>query len=88
MIDLQSTQSIVEIYLDQVGIKGLKHPVTIKMKNNTTQPSIATFNMGVGLPAQQRGTHMSRFVEIFKRSKLDAINVLHARVIISNSTAL
>lgn len=64
MIDLQSSQSIVEMYLDQVGIKGLKHPVSIQLNNGSKQNTIANFTMTVGLPANQRGTHMSRFVEI------------------------
>lgn len=64
MIDIQSSQSIVAMYLDQVGIKGLKHPISIKLNNGTIQHSIADFTMTVGLPADQRGTHMSRFVEV------------------------
>lgn len=66
MIDLQSTQSTQQIYLNEVGVRNLVHPVQVQMRDRL-QPSIATFNMGVGLPADQRGTHMSRFVEILNQ---------------------
>lgn len=67
MIDLQSMQSTIQIALNQVGIKDLKHPVAVQMQNGVLQNTIAKFDMTVGLPANQRGTHMSRFVEILNR---------------------
>jgi GTP cyclohydrolase I len=64
MIDLQSAQSTLQIYLNQVGVRNLRHPAMVQMQDKSTQPTVATFTMSVGLPADQRGTHMSRFVEM------------------------
>lgn len=69
MIDLQNSVSTHQIYLDEVGIKDLKHPVHVQNKDQTLQPSIATFNMAVGLSATNRGTHMSRFVEVLNEKQ-------------------
>lgn len=66
LIDLQNAQSTHLIYLDQVGIRDIKHPALLQTKNST-QPIIATFNMAVGLAADKRGTHMSRFVEVLNQ---------------------
>lgn len=63
MIDLQSAQSTVQIYLNEVGIRNIKHPIRVEAKDQP-QATIATFNMAVGLAPEKRGTHMSRFVEI------------------------
>jgi len=48
-----------------VGIKGLRHPVTISTEEGL-QPTIATLTMAVGLPAATKGTHMSRFMELLE----------------------
>jgi GTP cyclohydrolase I len=64
MIDLQSTVSTHQIYLNQVGIRAIKHPISIRTQNNGIQNCVATFNMSVSLAADKRGTHMSRFVEV------------------------
>ena len=51
------------IELDQVGIAGLRVPTTFS-DGSMTQAGIATFDVIVTLPADRRGTHMSRMVEI------------------------
>lgn len=67
MIDLQNAQSTVQLYLNEVGIRDIKHPVLVQTKNDLPQPTHATFNMAVGLAADKRGTHMSRFVELLNQ---------------------
>lgn len=67
--DVQSSPDSRKLAIDQVGIKGIRHPVRIMERGSTAraqrvQHTIATFNMYVGLPHQFKGTHMSRFVEI------------------------
>ncbi|MBI4042475.1 MAG: GTP cyclohydrolase I FolE2 [Deltaproteobacteria bacterium] len=52
------------IPIDQVGIKGIKYPITIADKLDRAQQTIATINMFVDLHPDRKGTHMSRFVEI------------------------
>ncbi len=50
--------------IDRVGIRGLSWPITVWDRSNKMQPTIATFDATVALPASQKGTHMSRFVEV------------------------
>jgi len=69
MVDVQNEQSVHQIYLNQVGIKSLKYPVFVQTNTNPKQAVVATFNMSVGLAADKRGTHMSRFVEILQQQE-------------------
>jgi len=62
--DVQSTADTRKLAIDRVGIKSIRHPMTIRERAGGTQHTIAMFNMYVGLPQQFKGTHMSRFVEI------------------------
>jgi len=62
--DVQGFEDTRRIPIDQVGIKGIRHPVRIRDRSSGEQHTIATFNMYVHLPHNFKGTHMSRFVEI------------------------
>lgn len=61
--DIQSRADPRGLALDEVGIKGVRHPVTLGTRGGP-QPTVATLSMTVGLPASAKGTHMSRFVEV------------------------
>jgi GTP cyclohydrolase I len=62
--DVQSSSDLRNIRIDQVGVKGLLHPITLKDKRRETQSTVAEFTLAVDLPHNFKGTHMSRFVEI------------------------
>ncbi len=62
--DVQNFADTRRIDINQVGIKGIRHPVRVKDKTGGEQHTIANFNMYVYLPHNFKGTHMSRFVEI------------------------
>jgi GTP cyclohydrolase IB len=62
--DVQSTEDRRKLAIDQVGIKGIRHPIRVSERNGGVQSTVAMLNMYVGLPHQFKGTHMSRFVEI------------------------
>lgn len=64
MPDVQSSSDSREIAIDKVGIKDIRHPVTIAGPDGKNQPTVADFNMYVNLPKHVKGTHMSRFIEI------------------------
>jgi GTP cyclohydrolase I len=64
MQDVQNQIDDRNIPIDKVGIKNLRYPVTIRDKREGHQPTVATINMYVSLPHKNRGTHMSRFVEL------------------------
>jgi len=61
--DVQSYLDTREIAIDEVGIKDLKYPIVFR-DGETVQPTIANFYMAVSLPADRKGTHMSRFVRL------------------------
>tara|TARA_R110002050_G_scaffold71891_3_gene154740 strand:+ start:134853 stop:135647 length:795 start_codon:yes stop_codon:yes gene_type:complete len=64
LVDVQNTPDVREFLIDQVGIKGIRHPIRFKSKDGDHQSVVAMFNMYVRLPDHVKGTHMSRFVEI------------------------
>jgi len=63
MPDVQSEPDTRNVVLDAVGITGLRYPVTF-VDGQLTQQGIADIEITVQLPAERRGTHMSRMVEI------------------------
>jgi GTP cyclohydrolase I len=69
IIDVQKHAAEREIAIDKVGIKSLKHPIKIPMRDGTAQHTIANFDMFVNLAPQHKGTHMSRFVDLLQRQE-------------------
>ena len=53
-----------QLAIDQVGIEGLSYPIEVLDKNRKVQSTVAKISLSVGLPAEFKGTHMSRFIEI------------------------
>lgn len=73
MPDVQSYQDAREIAIDEVGIKNIKHPIVFRDADRC-QHTVATVRMAVGLPADRKGTHMSRFVKLLN-DEIDEITV-------------
>ena len=64
MKDIQNQRDYRNIPIDKVGIKDLRYPITVRDRRDGFQTTVASINMYVDLPHKNRGTHMSRFVEI------------------------
>jgi conserved hypothetical protein TIGR00294 len=64
--DVQARADDRALPLDAVGVKAVRHPITIR-GHTRLMPTIATFAMTVALPAVAKGTHMSRFIELLNR---------------------
>jgi len=64
MKDIQNERDHRQIPIDKVGIKNLRYPIAVLDKEKGYQHTVATINMYVDLPHRDKGTHMSRFVEI------------------------
>ena len=64
MKDVQNELDKRNIPIDKVGIKNLRYPIAIRDRIGGLQNTIASINMYVDLPPENKGTHMSRFVEI------------------------
>jgi GTP cyclohydrolase IB len=85
--DIHSTGDERGVALDAVGVAGLSLPVIVGSPNGGQQPSVANFGLAVALAAEDRGTHMSRFVEeaaalgvITPASVLDLAETLRLRL--------
>lgn len=71
MRDIQNEKDTREIPLQKVGVKGVKYPVTVLDKNHKKQTTTATVDLFVNLPHNFKGTHMSRFIEVFHKYHQD-----------------
>jgi GTP cyclohydrolase FolE2 len=64
--DVQGGVDDRDIAIDQVGIKGLRYPVPFVDRDGAVHSTIATCNVYVALPADRKGTHMSRLVGLLE----------------------
>jgi len=69
LIDIQSERDDRDLPLQKVGIKGLKYPVQVLDRDHRIQHTTATVNLFVNLPKHFKGTHMSRFIEVFHQHR-------------------
>jgi GTP cyclohydrolase IB len=67
MADVQSSIDHRNIVIDRVGIRGVRHPIQVKTESGV-QPSVAMIDLDVLLPADKKGTHMSRFIALLQDS--------------------
>lgn len=64
--NLPDVQNLVDgrnIPIDRVGVRGLTVPMSVASVDGP-QPTVAEVSLYVGLPADKKGTHMSRFVSL------------------------
>jgi GTP cyclohydrolase I len=71
MIDIQNSVDHREVPLQKVGVKNVKYPVQVLDKNKKVQNTTASVNLFVNLPHNYKGTHMSRFIEVFHKYHTD-----------------
>jgi GTP cyclohydrolase I len=68
MPDVQGSSDSRNIPIDKVGVKDIRYPITLHCPaTGGRQHTIARVNMYVSLPHHQKGTHMSRFLEVLNR---------------------
>lgn len=64
--DIQSSTDTRRIPIQRVGIKSLRYPLSLRMADGGSQTTVALVDADVALPADKKGTHMSRFVEVLE----------------------
>lgn len=64
LADIQKQAPAFAIALERVGISGLRFPLRLADRTRGIQTVIAEAALAVDLPPHERGTHMSRFVEV------------------------
>jgi GTP cyclohydrolase I len=63
MPDVQGSLDDRQIAIHRVGIRGVRHPLKVRSRSGD-QATVADWHLTVALPADQKGTHMSRFVAL------------------------
>jgi GTP cyclohydrolase I len=66
--DVQSSADLRQLAIQRVGVRAIRHPVMIASPAGP-QPTVASIDMFVGLPADQKGTHMSRFIALLQEHR-------------------
>ncbi len=64
--DVQSIPDTRRLPIQRVGVKSVRHPLRIAGVQGQVQSSVAVIDLYVALPADVKGTHMSRFVELLQ----------------------
>ena len=64
LTDKQNEADRRGLWIDKVGVRGLRIPLQVRDKTLSLQSTVATVGMFVDLPKEFKGTHMSRFVEV------------------------
>jgi GTP cyclohydrolase I len=59
--DTQSEHDDRHLAIQRVGVKGVRYPISVSVAGQA-QTAAADWTLAVALPADQKGTHMSRFV--------------------------
>lgn len=67
------------ITIDRVGVRDIHLPVMIREKDGGMARVVGRFDVSVQLPHHERGTHMSRFVEILSRWSKKAVALAEIR---------
>lgn len=74
--DTQSEHDGRHLAIQQVGVKSVRYPLELRIGSAVT-PTVGLWSLDVALPADQKGTHMSRFVAWLDAldAPLDAANL-------------
>jgi GTP cyclohydrolase I len=64
--DVQSFADARNIAIDDVGIRGLRYPLSVAGGDGRAQPTVAEIELTVALAPEVKGTHMSRFIELME----------------------
>ena len=59
MEDIQNHKDYRKIDIDQVGVKGIRYPITVLDKDEGEQQTVAKINMYVSLPHPVSYTHLT-----------------------------
>lgn len=69
LADVHAEPDLRRLGLDRAGVKDLRYPISVRDRAQGTQHTIATIDLSVSLPAESKGAHMSRFIELLNRHR-------------------
>jgi GTP cyclohydrolase I len=64
--DVQAQSDERGLRIDRVGVNGLSYPISVFDRERGIQHTVGQITLAVDLPHNERGTHMSRFIEVFE----------------------
>lgn len=67
MPDVQSSVDTRHMAIERVGVRGVRHPMLLEDAEGAPVPTVGNWEMTVALPAEEKGTHMSRFVALLEQ---------------------
>ncbi|MEZ4424963.1 MAG: GTP cyclohydrolase FolE2 [Gemmatimonadota bacterium] len=67
--DVQAESDTRGLHIDRVGVSGLSDPISVLDRHAGRQQTVGQITLAVSLPHDQRGTHMSRFIEVFEHHR-------------------
>lgn len=85
MIDIQNQNDTRQIPLGMVGIKNIALPLLIPTKSGKPQNVTGFVSLFTDLSHNNRGTHMSRFVEILYKNRLNHLTLRALKKIASEA---
>ncbi|MEI6387474.1 MAG: GTP cyclohydrolase FolE2 [Spirochaetota bacterium] len=65
MVDIQNERDERGVPIQKVGVKGVRAPIVLRDRANKLQHTTASVDLYADLPKHFKGTHMSRFIEVF-----------------------
>ncbi len=78
LTDVQARRDSRRLPINKVGVKEITYPIKLRTPEGNDQHTVATCNMYVSLPHHQKGTHMSRFLEVLNEhaNEIDPTDVM------------
>jgi GTP cyclohydrolase I len=76
MRDIASEGDARGIVIDRVGVRDFHLPIMIREKGGRLGHMLGQFDASVKLPHTERGTHMSRFVQVLTRWSRKAVSMV------------
>ncbi|MCC2596425.1 GTP cyclohydrolase FolE2 [Pusillimonas sp. MFBS29] len=67
MPDVQSSVDTRHLAIERVGVRGVRHPMLLETADGSSMPTVGNWELTVALPAEEKGTHMSRFVALLEQ---------------------
>ena len=67
--DVQARGDTRGIKLDAAGVAGVRYPAMAIDPQGVARPTVVDLEMSVAVPAESKGTHMSRFLQILRENE-------------------
>ena len=74
MPDVQAAADSRQVAIDRVGVRNVTYPIRLRTPSGGEQATVAKISMYVALPHHQKGSHMSRFLEVLNDHQCEPIS--------------